>query len=428
MDDNRRRTRKKADDDSPTKPASTKKTPSAYTVRPPAGWLYHPVASMARFLLFLLFGLRKPRRNPLSDISGPLILIGNHPSFLDPAVMSTVIWPRKVNFVATRSVFRNPLVRAFMTRMGVIPKMQFRSDLAALKNMLRVLRAGGVLGLYPEGQRSCDGLLQPIAPAIAKLIQKANVAVGAVIEHGAYLAWPRWSADGIRTGKVEVETKILLQAGEAAALSADQIMRLVENGLAYDDYQWHRESRKTGRKGYRSRRPAESLDLVCHRCPACHRDRSIASDRDRLICSVCGYQRVADRHGLIDAAVWHREQLHAWSERIRENGAHFVFNAEVDRLNEASGVIETLGRGVITVDEATLVFRTDDTEPGEERLRLSLGGNGSFAYDLGSSLEWAADEWTCRIRPDHRQIPIELADYIRVLRLDKPLDSADNGR
>ena len=36
--------------------------------------------------------------------------------------------------------------------------------------MLRVIRAGGILAIYPEGQRSLDGSRQPVDEAIAKLI------------------------------------------------------------------------------------------------------------------------------------------------------------------------------------------------------------------------------------------------------------------
>ncbi|WP_433610314.1 lysophospholipid acyltransferase family protein [Dactylosporangium sp. CA-139114] len=107
--------------------------------------------------------------------TGPAILASNHQSVLD-SVMMGAIAPRNVYFLAKDQYFRGPglkgaALRHIMYGLNQIPvdRSGGRASLLALDAALPVLRAGHVLGIFPEGTRSTDGRLYRGRPGVAKL-------------------------------------------------------------------------------------------------------------------------------------------------------------------------------------------------------------------------------------------------------------------
>jgi 1-acyl-sn-glycerol-3-phosphate acyltransferase len=58
---------------------------------------------------------------------------------------------------------------------------------------LRRLEEGKGVGIYPEGERSWDGALQPFRQGTVRLLLKAGVPVVPCGIDGSYDVWPRWS-------------------------------------------------------------------------------------------------------------------------------------------------------------------------------------------------------------------------------------------
>ncbi|HEX6967299.1 MAG TPA: lysophospholipid acyltransferase family protein [Micromonosporaceae bacterium] len=107
--------------------------------------------------------------------SGPAIIASNHLSFCDSIFMPLMV-KRKVVFVAKSEYFtgrglKGRLIRAFFVGTGTIPVDRSGGQAAqrALDTQLRVLRAGGLAGIYPEGTRSPDGRLYRGKTGVARL-------------------------------------------------------------------------------------------------------------------------------------------------------------------------------------------------------------------------------------------------------------------
>lgn len=83
--------------------------------------------------------------------AGPLIVASNHVGYLDgPLLFGTA--PRKVHALVKESMFHGPM--GFGLRaVGQIRVDRFNVDPRAVKHCLAILRAGGVVGIYPEGAR-----------------------------------------------------------------------------------------------------------------------------------------------------------------------------------------------------------------------------------------------------------------------------------
>ena len=83
--------------------------------------------------------------------TGPLVLVSNHSSLLDgPLLMGMV--RRNAVFLIKQEMFRG-LLGWFLRRIGQIPVRRGEPDRTPLLAAVRVLRAGGLVGVFPEGTR-----------------------------------------------------------------------------------------------------------------------------------------------------------------------------------------------------------------------------------------------------------------------------------
>jgi 1-acyl-sn-glycerol-3-phosphate acyltransferase len=114
---------------------------------------------------------------------GPVILASNHLSFSDH-FFGPLPLPRKVVFLAKAEYFtgrglRGLVSKAFFSGVGQIPIDRTGGEASerALRAGLRVLAAGNVLGIYPEGTRSPDGRLYKGRTGVARLALESRAPV-----------------------------------------------------------------------------------------------------------------------------------------------------------------------------------------------------------------------------------------------------------
>lgn len=124
--------------------------------------------------------------------SGPFLLIANHQSVLDPVLVQGAC-PRPVHsFTKSTQFSSGPFVRWLLLRVNAVPVRRYRIDPQAVRTALRILQSGGGVGIYPEGERSWDGTVQPLRRGTVRLVLKAGVPVVPCGVDGSFGAWPRW--------------------------------------------------------------------------------------------------------------------------------------------------------------------------------------------------------------------------------------------
>ncbi|MGA7096815.1 MAG: lysophospholipid acyltransferase family protein [Acidimicrobiia bacterium] len=85
--------------------------------------------------------------------AGPFVLAANHFSHFDPVVVGAAIG-RPIRFLAVDELFGvSPLLDWLLHTYGVIPVSRSRLPLGTLRTALDRLRAGEVVGVFPEGTR-----------------------------------------------------------------------------------------------------------------------------------------------------------------------------------------------------------------------------------------------------------------------------------
>lgn len=84
--------------------------------------------------------------------SGPVLLIGNHDSNMDPVAIGVAALPRRqIRALAKSSLWRIPGLGPILTGMGQIPIDRGAGDAHALDRAIEELRGGACIGIFPEG-------------------------------------------------------------------------------------------------------------------------------------------------------------------------------------------------------------------------------------------------------------------------------------
>ncbi len=82
--------------------------------------------------------------------SGPLIIVANHVNIIDPILLG-ISCPRQIHFMAKSELFEIPLLKNLILALGAFPVNRGKTDFQSVKNSLKVLNNGGVLGIFPQG-------------------------------------------------------------------------------------------------------------------------------------------------------------------------------------------------------------------------------------------------------------------------------------
>jgi 1-acyl-sn-glycerol-3-phosphate acyltransferase len=117
--------------------------------------------------------------------SGGCLIVSNHVSYMDP---TTVGWAvaREIYYLGRKSLFKPPFWSWFLPICNVLPIERDGHDIAGLRRIIRMLKEGHAVLLFPEGTRSEDGTIQPAEPGAGLVALKAGVPILPVRVFGTY--------------------------------------------------------------------------------------------------------------------------------------------------------------------------------------------------------------------------------------------------
>jgi long-chain acyl-CoA synthetase len=127
-------------------------------------------------------------------LHGPYIICSNHQSFLDPIILASVFpWQvfRNSFAVGTSEIFGSGFLRTLARWLRVVVVDPDANLIPAMRAGAIGLRRGGILILYPEGERSIDGLPKVFKKGAAILSIHLQVPIVPVAIEGLHEVWPR---------------------------------------------------------------------------------------------------------------------------------------------------------------------------------------------------------------------------------------------
>ena len=137
-----------------------------------------------------IFGDWKVEGRECVPPKGPLIIVSNHQSNMDPPILAVSI-PRRINFMAKRGLFHNPVVSRFLRAYGAFPINPSGNDLAAIQRSLRLLSRDAALVVFPEGTRR-PGAMRKAIPGIALIALRSGAPILPVGITGTEVIGPPW--------------------------------------------------------------------------------------------------------------------------------------------------------------------------------------------------------------------------------------------
>jgi 1-acyl-sn-glycerol-3-phosphate acyltransferase len=161
--------------------------------------------------------------------TGPVMLVSNHQSHLDPVLIG-VACTRQLRFLARETLFRGPfgwLIRS----LGSVPIDRDRSVVSAIKAMLKLLREGEAVLVFPEGSRSWDGQLQPMLGGFLALARRSEATIVPVTIDGAFAAMPRGTLVP-RPMPIRLTFGEAISPAEISNRSDDELVALVTSRIA----------------------------------------------------------------------------------------------------------------------------------------------------------------------------------------------------
>lgn len=179
---------------------------------------------------------------------GAYVLAANHTSFVDPIVLGASL-RRRVVYLMTEVVYRSRSLGWFFRWNHAIPVSPRPGNRDALRAARAVLQQGRVVGVFPEGGLSRDGLPMLGNPGAVSLVLNEGVPIVPVGIRGAGAAFPpgaRWPrprritvtfgepilpqqldalGDGDRRARLQAATRLIMD--RIASLN-DQVSREAE--------------------------------------------------------------------------------------------------------------------------------------------------------------------------------------------------------
>ena len=150
--------------------------------------LYHILQPVVRCLIRIYHRARVEGLDRV-PAEGPLILVGNHLSLLDPFYIGA-FFPRKIRFMAKKESFRHPVARWFGP-FSRFSRGSRQSGPESLKTAIGVLRSGEVLGMFPEGGRRENAPMRELKQGAAYLALKTGTPILPVYIEGTDQSLPR---------------------------------------------------------------------------------------------------------------------------------------------------------------------------------------------------------------------------------------------
>jgi 1-acyl-sn-glycerol-3-phosphate acyltransferase len=123
--------------------------------------------------------------------NGPAVFICNHTTIVDSFFIGCFL-PRKIYFMAKSTEFESRARRLFFYLSRTFPVRRYDIDPISLRNAMRVLSFGGMVGIYPEGERTWDGELLPFRTGTIRFLLAAGKPIIPAGITGAFQHQPRW--------------------------------------------------------------------------------------------------------------------------------------------------------------------------------------------------------------------------------------------
>lgn len=136
-------------------------------------FLYKLAIAVASVLFHTLFPVRYFHAEK-AQLDAPFILIANHNSMIDPMIVGWKCRRYQLRFFGKKELIQNPILKALFLGLRMIPVDRHNMDMTAIRACLKTLKEGHSLGIFPEGTRYKQGVMQDVESGVAVIALRGN--------------------------------------------------------------------------------------------------------------------------------------------------------------------------------------------------------------------------------------------------------------
>ncbi len=357
----------------------------------------------------LLKGLFRFQWQKAPDIQGPAIIVANHTTDLD-ALFVALSFKKHMYFVASEHIFRGKtLGRLLVHFLDPIPKQKGGADIATAMQMMRRLKKGMNIGLFPEGSKSFHGKPCPVVPATGGLIRASGASLVTYRLEGGYFSSPRW-ARTFRKGRMKGYPVKVYSPGQLQEMTPEEINEAIALDIGEDAYQ----RQDLEHTAFHGKRLAEGLENALYLCPACEKIGTLTGKDNTFTCT-CGMKAAMDQYGYLSGVsfpkvdawgAWQREKLRDLLLKGKEDIVFTDWEQEIYIIHSLKE--ETLlKKGTITVTKAGLSVE-DFFLPWENVMAMEVYGRNRVVFS-----DTAGNHY--RLRSEHERSGLKYMEAYRIM-------------
>ncbi len=166
-------------------------------VEPP--FLYAFMFLIGKFIVPFFYDVEMEGKEKIPD--GPYVVVANHTSYPDPLFVIDIL-NSYVRFPITSAHYKG--FSWFYELVGIFPIKRYTVDVHAIMKFTKTMKSGGIIGIFPEGERNWDGRPLEVQEGVIKLIKMSPNPILPVRIENIHLLWPRW-AKRLHKGIVRVK-------------------------------------------------------------------------------------------------------------------------------------------------------------------------------------------------------------------------------
>lgn len=338
-----------------------------------------------------------------NDFNEGAIILSNHVNVLDMFYVG-VCYKNPIYYMSSIDLFEHAFLGKLLEYLvAPIPKEKSKkSDMAAIRNCIKISRENGIICIFPEGNRTFSGKLGYVDPSIVKLIKLLKKPLVLFTIENGYGVDPRWSNKS-RKGKLSFGPKKVLEYDDYKDMSNEELYDLIIKELSVNDFTYSMK--------YKSNRRAEYLERILYICPKCGMLHSIYSNKNVVRCKECGLEVLYnedlsltanyDEFNFKNISEWYDYQLETIKEKEYNNS--IIYQDKVglyqprlykNRLKLGNGNISMyMDKIVILANNQEYSFNFDDIEA-----MTLLGKKKMNIYHKGITYQVFGDKKLCLLK------------------------------
>lgn len=296
-------------------------------------------------------------------LKAPYLVLANHNADLDPAFVG-FSFPQQMYLVASEHVYRRGIASKILKwAFEPIAKIKGSSDTLTVMKMIRYLRSGKNVCLFPEGNRSFNGKTGQINDATGKLVKTSAATLVTYKLTGGFFTTPRWGF-GIRKGKFSGKVVNVYSPEQLKAMTPSEITEAIRRDLYEDAY----ETQQKNPVLFKGKNRARGIEYAYCVCPECKTIGTICSKGNEVFCNKCGRKSVYGNDGYFTGD-FKFKTVYEWDCLQEEYFKIFAENTNGEFFKDSNITMRT-----VTADHGEVIVGSGELSMSDKAICFSYDG------------------------------------------------------